>query len=84
LRLQKIGNHYRAIRRYKTNSNGGAVSSWKANDAFGIAETDVEMEERWKVGFDDNISVSVSDPFCSLTAMVRCRVPSIEQGDSRS
>ncbi len=44
LRLQKIGNHYRAIRRFKT----GFQESWKANDAFGISEEDVPMEERWQ------------------------------------
>lgn len=44
LRLQKIGSHYRAIRRFKS----GAGGSWKANDAFGIGEEDVVMEERWR------------------------------------
>jgi hypothetical protein len=45
LRLQKIGGHYRAIRRFKTWQ--GDVS-WKANDAFGIGEEDVPMEARWR------------------------------------
>lgn len=45
LRLQKIGSHYRAIRRFKT---GQGEASWKANEAFGIDEEDVPMETRWR------------------------------------
>lgn len=36
VRVQKIGRHYRAIRRRKV--PGGSVDAWKANDAMGIAE----------------------------------------------
>lgn len=48
LRLQKIGAHYRAIRRFKT----GHSDAWKANDAIGINEEDVPMEQRWKNWLD--------------------------------
>jgi hypothetical protein len=46
LRIQKIGDHYRAIRRFKTRPDNAEV--WKANEGFGIEEEDVKVEERWK------------------------------------
>jgi Synapsin, ATP binding domain/Synapsin, N-terminal domain len=58
IRLQKIGGHYRAIRRTKVREGdgaadgGGVPSSWKANDAFGIREDDVKMKSRWKRWLD--------------------------------
>lgn len=44
IRVQRIGKHYRAIRRTRT----GSSSAWKANDAIGITEEDVPVEARWR------------------------------------
>ena len=44
VRIQRIGKHFRAIRRFKTSGD-----AWKANDAYGIDEQGCEVEERWKV-----------------------------------
>lgn len=50
IRVQKIGPHYRAIRRFRSASQ--PTDAWKANDAFGIGEEDVPVEERWKTWAD--------------------------------
>ena len=44
MRVQKIGSHYRAIRRKKI----GEGDVWKANEGVGVGEEEVEVEERWK------------------------------------
>ena len=44
MRVQKIGSHYRAIRRKKI----GEGDVWKANEGVGVGEEEVEVEERWR------------------------------------
>lgn len=49
IRVQKIGNNYRAIQRSRLNEQ----ASWKANDAISIKEEDVLVQERWKKWIDE-------------------------------
>lgn len=49
--VQKIGSHYRAIRRSKT-AAAANLSVWKANEGIGIVEEDVPVEMRWRVWAD--------------------------------
>lgn len=48
IRVQKIGNKYRAIERTKMSDE----TTWKANDAVGIREKDVALKENWKRWLD--------------------------------
>lgn len=65
LRLQKIGAHYRAIRRFKS----GNSDAWKANDALGIQEEDVTMELRWKHWLDV-LSCELDMPILGMDLLV--------------
>jgi len=65
VRIQKIGNHYRAIKRVKTSSQ----SSWKANDPMGISEEDVKVEERWK-RWIDVASLELMMPICGMDLLI--------------
>ncbi len=49
--MQKIGMHYRAIRRCKT-AAAANLSVWKANEGIGISEEDVPVALRWRVWAD--------------------------------
>jgi len=48
VRVQKIGNHYRAIARKRMSEQ----SPWKSNEGIGISEEDVKVKKRWKKWID--------------------------------
>ena len=48
VRVQKIGSHYRAIKRSRT----GDRSAWKANEPVGITEDDVPVKDTWRRWID--------------------------------
>ena len=51
VRVQKIGDKYRAIER-KITEGGELLGAWKANEAIGITESDVEVKETWRNWLD--------------------------------